>query len=100
MLPQRATRRVSLAEGVDARGQGVSPPVRDGRRNQAVGLRFVIILPRIGIPLREPAGPWRPSPWGGSDACGKVVGMADALLTRASLLVRLGDPQDRAAWQQ
>src|SRR6266436_6345398 len=26
--------------------------------------------------------------------------MADALLTRASLLVRLGDPQDRAAWQQ
>jgi RNA polymerase sigma-70 factor (ECF subfamily) len=26
--------------------------------------------------------------------------MADALLTRASLLVRLRDPQDRAAWQQ
>ena len=26
--------------------------------------------------------------------------MADALLTRASLLARLGDPQDRAAWQQ
>ena len=26
--------------------------------------------------------------------------MADALLTRASLLVRLRDPKDRAAWQQ
>ena len=26
--------------------------------------------------------------------------MGDALLTRASLLARLGDPQDRAAWQQ
>jgi RNA polymerase sigma factor (sigma-70 family) len=26
--------------------------------------------------------------------------MADALLTRASLLARLGDPEDRAAWQQ
>lgn len=26
--------------------------------------------------------------------------MADALLTRASLLLRLRDPQDRAAWQQ
>jgi RNA polymerase sigma factor (sigma-70 family) len=26
--------------------------------------------------------------------------MADALLTRASLLARLRDPQDRAAWQQ
>lgn len=26
--------------------------------------------------------------------------MTDALLTRASLLARLGDPQDRAAWQQ
>jgi RNA polymerase sigma factor (sigma-70 family) len=26
--------------------------------------------------------------------------MRDALLTRASLLARLGDPQDRAAWQQ
>jgi RNA polymerase sigma factor (sigma-70 family) len=26
--------------------------------------------------------------------------MVDALLTRASLLARLGDPQDRAAWQQ
>jgi RNA polymerase sigma-70 factor (ECF subfamily) len=26
--------------------------------------------------------------------------MADALLTRASLLARLGDPKDRAAWQQ
>jgi RNA polymerase sigma-70 factor (ECF subfamily) len=26
--------------------------------------------------------------------------MADALLTRASLLARLGDPDDRAAWQQ
>jgi len=26
--------------------------------------------------------------------------MADALLTRASLLARLGDPNDRAAWQQ
>jgi RNA polymerase sigma-70 factor (ECF subfamily) len=31
---------------------------------------------------------------------GKVVLMADALLTRASLLARLRDPQDRAAWQQ
>src|SRR5438105_2819621 len=26
--------------------------------------------------------------------------MADALRTRASLLARLGDPEDRAAWQQ
>ena len=26
--------------------------------------------------------------------------MADALLTRASLLARLGDPEDRAAWRQ
>ncbi|HEY7312148.1 MAG TPA: sigma-70 family RNA polymerase sigma factor [Gemmataceae bacterium] len=26
--------------------------------------------------------------------------MGDALLTRASLLARLGDPEDRAAWQQ
>src|SRR5438552_5027070 len=26
--------------------------------------------------------------------------MGDALLTRASLLARLGNPQDRAAWQQ
>src|SRR5947209_20292009 len=26
--------------------------------------------------------------------------MPDALLTRASLLARLGDPQDRAAWRQ
>jgi RNA polymerase sigma-70 factor (ECF subfamily) len=26
--------------------------------------------------------------------------MADLLLTRASLLARLGDPEDRAAWQQ
>src|SRR5437762_1319359 len=26
--------------------------------------------------------------------------MADALRTRASLLARLGDPADRAAWQQ
>src|SRR5438132_13447899 len=26
--------------------------------------------------------------------------MGDALLTRASLLARLGDAQDRAAWQQ
>jgi RNA polymerase sigma-70 factor (ECF subfamily) len=26
--------------------------------------------------------------------------MGDALVTRASLLARLGDPQDRAAWQQ
>jgi RNA polymerase sigma factor (sigma-70 family) len=26
--------------------------------------------------------------------------MADALLTRASLLARLGDPEDRLAWQQ
>jgi RNA polymerase sigma factor (sigma-70 family) len=26
--------------------------------------------------------------------------MADALLTRASLLARLGDPEDRPAWQQ
>src|SRR5215469_14934073 len=26
--------------------------------------------------------------------------MGDALLTRASLLARLGDPLDRAAWQQ
>jgi RNA polymerase sigma factor (sigma-70 family) len=30
----------------------------------------------------------------------KVLLMPDALLTRASLLARLGDPQDRAAWQQ
>jgi RNA polymerase sigma-70 factor (ECF subfamily) len=29
-----------------------------------------------------------------------VFGMVDALLTRASLLVRLRDPEDRAAWQQ
>src|SRR5438874_11082520 len=26
--------------------------------------------------------------------------MGDVLLTRASLLTRLGDPQDRGAWQQ
>jgi len=31
---------------------------------------------------------------------GKVGLMADALLTRASLLARLRDPNDRAAWQQ
>src|SRR5262249_40152904 len=30
----------------------------------------------------------------------KVGFMADALRTRASLLARLGDPEDRAAWQQ
>src|SRR5205807_1606188 len=30
----------------------------------------------------------------------KVRLMADALLTRASLLARLRDPKDRAAWQQ
>src|SRR6516164_3598540 len=31
---------------------------------------------------------------------GKVGLMGDALLTRASLLARLGDPEDRGAWQQ
>src|ERR1700735_1692360 len=31
---------------------------------------------------------------------GKVGLMEDALLTRASLLARLGDPGDRAAWRQ
>jgi RNA polymerase sigma-70 factor (ECF subfamily) len=30
----------------------------------------------------------------------EVESMGDALLTRASLLARLGDPQDRSAWQQ
>src|SRR5262249_15866185 len=30
----------------------------------------------------------------------KATAMADALLTRASLLARLRDPKDRAAWQQ
>jgi RNA polymerase sigma factor (sigma-70 family) len=30
----------------------------------------------------------------------RSVFMADALLTRASLLARLGDPEDRLAWQQ
>jgi RNA polymerase sigma-70 factor (ECF subfamily) len=30
----------------------------------------------------------------------KVSRMGDALLTRASLLARLGDPEDRAAWRQ
>ena len=29
-----------------------------------------------------------------------VVRSGDALLTRASLIARLGDPEDRAAWQE
>jgi RNA polymerase sigma factor (sigma-70 family) len=33
-------------------------------------------------------------------APGKVIPMRDALLTRPSLLARLGDPHDGAAWQQ
>jgi RNA polymerase sigma-70 factor (ECF subfamily) len=45
-------------------------------------------------------------PWHKSKAWERHIGrckvylMTDALLTRASLLVRLRDPQDRAAWQQ
>src|SRR5947208_2425676 len=31
---------------------------------------------------------------------GKVGRMGDALLTRPSLIARLGDPADRAAWRQ
>src|SRR5437763_4484713 len=45
-------------------------------------------------------GRWRSVPRRGNGVRRKVVLMADSLPTRASLLARLGDPEDRAAWRQ
>jgi RNA polymerase sigma factor (sigma-70 family) len=50
-------------------------------------------FPPAGASLRGDAPAWNVSR-------GQAVQMGNTLLTRASLLARLGDPQDRAAWQQ